>query len=240
MLPLGGSSEYRLPAGAIAGIVLGVTSLLCVGALLLFLMARRARRRGYGTSFISDSITPVGQHEELTPRYEETKLRREYLENELRAAQERIAHIQSEQHLWANSPGSLMTRSGAESQTETDTVPRLREQNAIQEARIRELEAQHFCISAVDIKWVPTRAVKRNMRQQRHSFPPLTPRHHARYTPPSIIDVSRLSAFSVSPVSKASVLARHELRMDPRPSTSQCVQLMTLGAAFMPFSMLAH
>ncbi|KAJ7613175.1 hypothetical protein FB45DRAFT_1036701 [Roridomyces roridus] len=89
-------------------------------------------------SVLYPDITTVAGHSMAGSTDDRTKARRAYLENELRAAQEKIAHI-SPQVL---SPGHTRLRALARIGTgRSETVAQLREQNATYQARIRELEA---------------------------------------------------------------------------------------------------
>ncbi|KAJ7608260.1 hypothetical protein FB45DRAFT_1067617 [Roridomyces roridus] len=67
---------------------------------------------------------------------ENTKVRQDYLRNELQAAQEKIIHLRNQQR-FSNRLRSLLAPSAT-----SETVVRLREQLVIQETQMRELRAQ--------------------------------------------------------------------------------------------------
>ncbi|KAJ7433307.1 hypothetical protein B0H11DRAFT_2122412 [Mycena galericulata] len=154
-----------LPAGAIVGIVLGVCSILSLGILLLvWLRRRRNRRRKSFTSLISipspASVTPYpsnGNASDDSDAGNISTVRRQYLQNELRAAQEKMVdtedvegHVDSTRTTRGSFPESkrrilrlLSTRSTTTTASgSTDQDPSLRERNEMLTARIRELEGQ--------------------------------------------------------------------------------------------------
>ncbi|KAJ7611231.1 hypothetical protein FB45DRAFT_875435 [Roridomyces roridus] len=159
------SGGHKLQTGAIAAIAVGIVSILL---LTLGLLLGYRRRRTHSRDAAADKrvdlfeqlqdddttlaaealhpypilypdIAPVAGREAVEDR---TKARRAYLQNELRAAQEKIAHIQS-QSTQVHAPRTLVRfGTGRGSQGESETVAQLREQNATYEARIRQLEAE--------------------------------------------------------------------------------------------------
>ncbi|KAJ7483502.1 hypothetical protein FB451DRAFT_107288 [Mycena latifolia] len=148
--------------GAIIGIVIAVCAIMSLAIVLVWLRRRRRRRRRQqdADELIIDipeptpfpySATFTGTHSNATEHSDPrstSKVRRQFLQNELRAAQEKMVDIhQVEQPVppVESTPRGIMrflsARSNMGSNSEA-TVARLRERNGILTARIRELEAQ--------------------------------------------------------------------------------------------------
>ncbi|KAJ7624572.1 hypothetical protein FB45DRAFT_1005477 [Roridomyces roridus] len=160
--------NHTISVEDIVGILLGVIALVLLALTLLILRGRYRRRKNSGdptpvTPFQEDERirvealphpypvlypdTPISSDEHETTV---TKVRRQYLENEIHAAREKIQHIQTiPEREWPSSFVSLLrarsTSGGREAESaasDSATVVRLREQNEIFQTRIRELEAQ--------------------------------------------------------------------------------------------------
>ncbi|KAJ7469982.1 hypothetical protein B0H11DRAFT_2283646 [Mycena galericulata] len=158
------TARKALPAGAIVKIVIGVFSFLSLGILLVWLGRRRYRRR---QSFTSPIIVPSpasvtssssnGDASDDSDAVNISTVRQQCLQNELRAAQERIVdtedveghadHTRTTRGSFPESQGSILrllsTRSTTTTQSgSTDHDLSLRERNEMLRARIRELEEQ--------------------------------------------------------------------------------------------------
>ncbi|KAF7364894.1 hypothetical protein MVEN_00359900 [Mycena venus] len=152
------ADRKTLPTGAIVGIVIPICSLVLGGVLLLVLLRRRRRRRRQNADLTTPYpvhvfSTSVSTHSYPTANRSApsiSKVRRQYLQNELRATQEKIVEIQ---HLdrdgstgvpQASTPNAnqVPTRGGSNPGTESvEAISELRERNEALTARIRELEA---------------------------------------------------------------------------------------------------
>ncbi|KAJ7613174.1 hypothetical protein FB45DRAFT_273611 [Roridomyces roridus] len=136
------------PTRAIGGIAVGIIIIIFLVALGLGFRYRRRRRQGHIDPFDKTSTDAPAYsvlHPHFTTTFDDSKgrggdvqqrsnARLEYLQNELRAAQEKIADIPTRFTSLAWMGAGAGRRSDSE-------LLRLREQNVIQEARIRELEA---------------------------------------------------------------------------------------------------
>ncbi|KAJ7614808.1 hypothetical protein FB45DRAFT_1108950, partial [Roridomyces roridus] len=153
-----GSHKSVISMGSKVGIVLGSTLIvLCMAVVLLVV---RRRRRPDGAS-LAAQVDPFLENQDIPgdevprpypihlypdPPFSDKRVtalasvRRRYLEHEMRAARERIEHMKSRRE-WPVSFLSLL-RVATRRRTESETISRLREQIAAQEARIQELEAE--------------------------------------------------------------------------------------------------
>ncbi|KAJ7613182.1 hypothetical protein FB45DRAFT_1009155 [Roridomyces roridus] len=115
------------------------------------------------TAIVGDSNNEPGDGVEAL-----TKARREYLRHELQAAQEKIAYIQNQQRPPSGRATRLrsLVRMGTRPRSDTEAVSRLREQNAMQEARIRELEAQMNSAWALGLSDEPPPGYEEGMRTE--------------------------------------------------------------------------
>ncbi|KAJ7445629.1 hypothetical protein FB451DRAFT_1189043 [Mycena latifolia] len=155
-----------LPAGAIAGIVIGILYLLSL-AIGLCIWRRRRRQHvlahpGLAASpFIllpSGTTTPIPSRRIVADNSDARTIRQEFLENELRAAQEKMVDVEDlERDTSVGETGtrdsrprrimhfrSLRSTGATGSRASEDLVSELeaaRTRNEAQEARIRELEA---------------------------------------------------------------------------------------------------
>ncbi|KAJ7604212.1 hypothetical protein FB45DRAFT_880898 [Roridomyces roridus] len=140
------------PTRAIGGIAVGIIFTCSLVALGLVLRYRRRRRQGRIDPFeqvVGKNATEAPEYTVVHPHFttpfgdskghgeeiqQRNNARLEYLQNELRAAQEKISNIPTR---------TSLARMGAGADRRSDSeLLRLREQNVIQVARIRELEAQ--------------------------------------------------------------------------------------------------
>ncbi|KAJ7477939.1 hypothetical protein B0H11DRAFT_2281164 [Mycena galericulata] len=149
-----------LPIGVIVGIVLGFCVITSLAVVLLWLRRRRHRRRQHEYADVLTTPYPIlfpdiattipSNMAENSDVRSVTKLRQQYLQNELRAAQEKITHIQNLEQRVSSARGSaprriirlFSARNGAHTGFESDAMARLRAQNETFAARIRELETQ--------------------------------------------------------------------------------------------------
>ncbi|KAJ7613189.1 hypothetical protein FB45DRAFT_1009158 [Roridomyces roridus] len=147
----------KLPTRAIIGIVCGIIAFLLVGCRLVHICRRRRRPRdAVCASVAAPSVQLDGATQDGTPKSSQiqfnahtentiataiTKVRRRDLEIQMRLAQERIQQISTDEEVESPVAPAASNTTREESQSESDVTRRLREQNAIQEARIRELEA---------------------------------------------------------------------------------------------------
>ncbi|KAJ7477966.1 hypothetical protein B0H11DRAFT_1285061 [Mycena galericulata] len=149
------------PIGVIVGIVLGFCVITSLAVLLLWLRRRRHRRRQqhkYADLLTTpypilrpDIATTIPSNSaENSDVHSVTKLRQQYLQNELRATQEKVTRIQNMERRVSSARGSaprriirlFSARNGAHTGSESDAMARLRAQNETFAARIRELETQ--------------------------------------------------------------------------------------------------
>lgn len=158
------SFRDTLPIGSIIGIVIAICSIITLGALLIWLRRHRRRHKDpymdiaatpYPIQFAGISAAiPFNNHRatEDSCARSITKVRQQFLRNELRAAQENIIHIQNLERQ-ASSRGGRAGRvlrllssrpassTGSGSGSPSAVIVRLRERNERLTARIRELEA---------------------------------------------------------------------------------------------------
>ncbi|KAJ7142505.1 hypothetical protein C8R44DRAFT_193244 [Mycena epipterygia] len=153
-----------LPTAAIIGIVLGTCFIVLSLAILLVLLRRRRRRQQQAdfaanpypvaSSHTVASIPRNGNAPDNSDTRSITTVRRQYLRNELRAAQEKIVNIEesetrtiSMRATQSSTPGRLLRLISTRSASSTGSglrgvVSELRDRNEALTARIRELEAQ--------------------------------------------------------------------------------------------------
>lgn len=156
------SLRNTLPTGAIIGIVLGTCFIIFSVAILLFLLRRRRRRQQKAeitaTPFPVSSPRTIASRNGNVPDTSDTRsistVRRQYLRNELRAAQEKIANIEdletgtlSMRATQGSTAGRLLRLFSTRSASSTGSglrgvVSELRDRNETLTARIRELEEQ--------------------------------------------------------------------------------------------------
>jgi hypothetical protein len=156
------SFRDTLPIGSIIGIVIAICSIITLGALLIWLRRHRRRHKDpymdiaatpYPIQFAGISAAiPFNNHRatEDSCARSITKVRQQFLRNELRAAQENIIHIQNLERQASSRGGRagrvlrLLSSRPASSTgygSPSTVIVRLRERNERLAARIRELEA---------------------------------------------------------------------------------------------------
>ncbi|KAJ6526791.1 hypothetical protein B0H19DRAFT_545339 [Mycena capillaripes] len=151
-----------LPIGAIIGILLAICSIIALGALLFWFRRRRRRQKDSYVNIVpapypilvADIATAIPSNNNSADNSDArriTKVRQQFLRNELRAAQENIVHIQNLERQTSSARGragrilrllSSPRASIVGSESRNTAILRLRERNEMLTARIRELEAE--------------------------------------------------------------------------------------------------
>ncbi|KAJ7200333.1 hypothetical protein GGX14DRAFT_572095 [Mycena pura] len=147
-------AQVGIHPGALIGIIIGVCLMACLAVFLLCL--KRRRRREPQEAYTNDSTTPypilfadIATAIPLASNSEArsvTKIRQQYLRNELRATQEKIIHIQT-QSLASSTQGTRVGRllQAFSARGASDTRSGSRDPEIVireMAARIRELEAE--------------------------------------------------------------------------------------------------
>ncbi|KAJ6462501.1 hypothetical protein C8R45DRAFT_940753 [Mycena sanguinolenta] len=151
-----GSESIRgntLPIRAIIGVVIAICSILASAALLVWFRRRRPRQKNSHTNIVptpypflvANIAAAAGNSHAQTI----TKIRQQFLRNELRAAQEQIIQIQNLQRGASSKRGRAGSlphllssrRAASTGSSRTVAILRLQERNEMLTARIRELEA---------------------------------------------------------------------------------------------------
>ncbi|KAJ7438663.1 hypothetical protein B0H11DRAFT_2254476 [Mycena galericulata] len=163
--PILPAARSTLPTGAVIGIILGTFSILSLAILLVWLRRRHQLRQQntYANDMSASTPNPYPvffpdlssaipiNHIDTTDNSDArsiTKVRREYLRNELRAAQEKIIHIQNLERRPSSTRGAgrimrlLSGRRASGAGGLPDLVSELRDKNEMLTARIHELETQ--------------------------------------------------------------------------------------------------
>ncbi|KAF8173183.1 hypothetical protein K438DRAFT_1772282 [Mycena galopus ATCC 62051] len=148
------------PAGDILGIVIAICAVILLAGLSLVRFRRRGRRRQHHADVPSSPVDSASHihafdtsvtipHSEISDSRSISKVRRQFLQNELRATQEKMIHIRPDVQSQGPTPGItrvLSAREGSISVTtesaNSEAMSQLRERNEALSARIRELEAQ--------------------------------------------------------------------------------------------------
>ncbi|KAJ6496066.1 hypothetical protein C8R45DRAFT_984878 [Mycena sanguinolenta] len=153
-MPAGGSSRISSqkktpPAGTIVGIIILICALITFAILSLVCLRRRRRRRLHHaevlTTPLENRISVFDTVTSTTGTYPPSKssdqpslvrVRRQFLQNELWATQEKMVDIQQAPHTRLLAVGGDSNDAG----TDSDAMSELRQRNEVLAARIRELE----------------------------------------------------------------------------------------------------
>ncbi|KAJ7036351.1 hypothetical protein C8F04DRAFT_1257918 [Mycena alexandri] len=151
--------KAAVPIGGIIGAVVGICSIIALGMLLALLRRRRHQRQQHTVHELPEAATtpyPVffpdiaaaaaaihNDAADISDARSISKVRREYLRNELLATQEKITHIQNLERRTASTPEGgrfrrLLSARGADS----GLVSELRERNEKLMSQINQLQAQ--------------------------------------------------------------------------------------------------
>jgi len=142
------NAKNALPAGVIVGIVAAILLIISVVVLSFWLRRRRQRKQFAAAASARTPATHVPETSEAL-RISASTIRRQYLANELRATQEKIAEVGELERrtLSTDAPqdssgerAGVLSSLSTSTTTSQDLVSRLRERDGMLTARIRELE----------------------------------------------------------------------------------------------------
>ncbi|KAJ6525392.1 hypothetical protein B0H19DRAFT_1276188 [Mycena capillaripes] len=147
--------KNAVPMGAIVGIVVAICSIIFLGIVLIWLKRRRRQRpqdefpettaTPYPV-FFPDIASAIPNSADSSDARSISKVRRQYLTNELLAAQEKITHIQNLERRTSSTRGAgrimRLLSDRRTSRNESSATSELRERNQMLMTQIRELQAE--------------------------------------------------------------------------------------------------